>query len=177
VAKKLGSAPTYGNDAVPGSILALAAASYGARPDEEMTQPTGFDPNAAALFEAVVEAAFLMAHADGHFDDTERQAFQQLVVTACSDRVGEPQIQSLIEDLDELLKEDGLDKRVEMVAKTVRRPEHAHEVLRIAALVARISHGVSDVERELLGKLASSLELGSDAVDTALSEVASVLED
>jgi hypothetical protein len=42
-----------------GSILTVAAGVYGSRPvAEETTIPTGFDPQAAALFEAIVEAAY-----------------------------------------------------------------------------------------------------------------------
>ena len=42
------------------SILMLAAASYGARPTDESTVPTGFDPFAAALFESIIEGAYLV---------------------------------------------------------------------------------------------------------------------
>ena len=76
VATQLSRAPSYAEAGVKASILTVAAASYGSRSqDDEVTQPTGFDPEAAALFEAVVEGAFLVAHADdaarvvAHADD------------------------------------------------------------------------------------------------------------
>ena len=56
----------------PASILSMAAASYGARPSEDATVPTGFDPLAVALFEAIVEGAYLVAAADGVVDAEER---------------------------------------------------------------------------------------------------------
>ena len=69
VADKLSQAPSYAEAGVKASILTVAAASYGSRSqDDEVTQPTGFDPEAAALFEAVVEGAYLVAHADHDFD-------------------------------------------------------------------------------------------------------------
>jgi tellurite resistance protein len=145
--------------------------------DEEVTQPTGFDPSVAALFEAVVESAFLVADADGDFDDTERHAFKQVVVLACSDKVTQPQIAALLADLENLVKEDGVDKRVSMVAKTIRTPEHAREVLRISALIARVSKGVSEVERNVLEKLRSEFGLETSAVDAALREVELALAD
>src|SRR5271155_1002997 len=81
---------------VTGSILAQAAKSYGARPIfDEATVPTGFDPAAAALFEATVEAAFLVANSDGVFDDDERAAFQSVVSAACNDQVQPVQLQVL----------------------------------------------------------------------------------
>lgn len=175
VAVQLRAAPSYAEVGTKASILAAAASSYGSRPnDEEVTQPTGFDPEAAALFEAVVESAFLVANADGDFDDTERRAFQHVVITACNGRVAEAQVSALLADLGDQLSEDGLEKRVKMVARTVRRPDHAQEVLRVASLLAQVSGGVSDVERNVLQQLAR--EFGVDgALENALKEADRVL--
>src|SRR5262245_632105 len=105
---------------VSASILAQAATSYGARPAiEAATVPTGFDPHAAALFEAVVEAAFLVANSDGVFDEQERQAFESVVANACNDAVEVSQLSALLADLREQLAEDGIEKRTRMVARTI----------------------------------------------------------
>ena len=73
--------------AQPVSILTLAAASYGSRPSDEATVPTGFDPQACALFESIVEGAYLVASADGVIDDEERKTFEKVVTTACGGAV------------------------------------------------------------------------------------------
>jgi tellurite resistance protein len=168
-----------GADAPPGvsaSILAQSAASYGARPIvDEATVPTGFDPAAAALFEAVVEAAFLVACSDGVFDDDERAAFQTVVAEACDNTVQSPQLEALLADLDEQLAEDGMDKRARMVARIVTRVDHQHEVLRIAALMAHILGGVSDSERAVLEQLATGFALEPNAVEHALGQAEIVL--
>src|SRR5215470_8039449 len=118
---------------VTASILAQAATSYGARPVvDEATVPTGFDPAAAALFEAVVEAAFLVANSDGVFDEDERAAFESVVAHACDNVVQLSQLQALLADLQEQLAEDGIEKRARMVARTITRADHQQEVLRIA---------------------------------------------
>jgi tellurite resistance protein len=161
--------------AKPVSILSLAAASYGARPSEDATVPTGFDPLAVALFEAIVEGAFLVASADGVFDDDERRTFEHVVVAACGGTVAPQQITALVSDLRDQLEEDGTDQRVEMLARTVTKPEHAHEVLRIAALLAQSSADVSPVEREVLRKIADKFDLGPTAVDAALADVRTAL--
>src|SRR5215470_13825878 len=107
---------------VTASILAQAATSYGARPVvDEATVPTGFDPAAAALFEATVEAAFLVANSDGVFDDDERAAFQSVVAEACNYLVDEDALRALLTDLQEQLHEDGIEKRARMVARTIVR--------------------------------------------------------
>jgi tellurite resistance protein len=177
LARKLGEPPAYatGNKARE-SILALASQAYSSRPDgDEVTQATGFDPHIAAMFEAVVESAFLVANADHEFDDTERDAFKHVVVLGCGNRVSEAQVLALLKDLEDLLREDGIDKRVQMVARTITKPEYAHEVLRVAALMAHISGGVSEVEREVLEKLGRQFGLEEGALDTALKEVESAL--
>src|ERR1700757_491419 len=81
------------------SILSLAAATYGAQPSDEATVPTGFDPAACALFEAIVEGAYLVARADGVFDDEERRTFETVVTTACGGAVAPRAISALVADL------------------------------------------------------------------------------
>ena len=178
VASKLREPPADAEAGMQGSILTAAAASYGTRPqDEESTMPTGFDPLAAALFEATVECAFLVANADGEFDETEQRAFKQVVQVACGNKVGEGQLTALLADLTDLLEEDGIPKRIRMVARTITRPDHAREVLRIAGLIAHISGGVSDVERDVLEKLASEFRVEAGTLDETLGEVARALSE
>src|SRR5450631_2735518 len=133
--------------AKPLSILSLAAASYGARPDDDATVPTGFDPIAVALFESIVEGSYLVASADGVVDEDERKTFEQVVVTACGGAVAPKQIAALVSDLADQLEEDGLDRRIAMLAKQVTKPDHALEVLRIGALLAQVSNDVGPEER------------------------------
>ena len=176
VARQLSSPPAYAEVGVRGSVLTVAASSYGFGADvDELTQPTGFDPEAARLFEAIVESAFLVATADGHFDPAEQVAFQQVVLAGCGGFVGERQVEALLLDLRDLLDEDGIDKRVEMVGRAVSKPEHAREVLRVAALLAHVSGGVSDVEQSVMKRLASRLGLDAAALDQALGEAQTAL--
>jgi len=160
----------------PTSILSLCAAAYGAKPTDEATVPTGFDPHAVALFESIVEGAYLVAVSDGHFDDAERKTFERVVTSACGGAVAPRQIQSLIEDLGDQLKEDGAEARIAAVALPVHQKAHAFEVLRIAALLADASEGVSDVERETLGKIAVACKLATGDVDAAIADVRAAMK-
>jgi tellurite resistance protein len=179
VARQLTQAPAYAETAgAQSSLLSLAARSYGWKVDsDELTQPTGFDPEAARLFEAVVEGAFLVANADGDFDGTEQAAFQHVVVSACAGRVGEPQVSALLADLHDQLGEDGMQKRIERLGRAITREDHAREVLRVSSLLAHVSGGVSVVERELLDKLAAEFKLTDAAVDQAIEEAAHALKE
>jgi tellurite resistance protein len=158
-----------------GSILSLAAASYGSRPSGDATVPTGFDPLAVVLFEAIVEAAYLVANADGVFDDEERRTFERVVVAACGETVAPSQIAALVADLGDQLEEDGADRRIEVIARAVTKKEHARELLRVAALLAHVSEDVSDVEREVLGKLARGFGIDGAEVEAALAEAREVV--
>jgi tellurite resistance protein len=159
-----------------GSILRIAANVYSARPvHDEVTVPTGFDPQAAALFEAIVEGAYLVATADGVLDDSEREAFAHVVSEACGGVVDERHIRDLLSDLRDLLEEDGLDQRIASLSRAVKRPEQQREILRVAGLLAHVSGGVSDTEREVLARLAKSFTLQPTEVDAALRAVKSAL--
>jgi len=175
VARSAGRPGVPADPGKPLSILSLAAASYGARPDDDATVPTGFDPVAVALFESIVEGAYLVASADGVVDEEERKTFEQVVVTACGGAVAPKQIAALVGDLQDQLDEDGLDRRVAMLAKQVTKPEHAMEVLRIGALLAQVSEDVAPSERDVLAKLAAAMSLPADAVDRALGDVKEAL--
>lgn len=157
------------------SILALAGAAFGARHDPDATVPTGFDPAAVALFEGLVECAFLVAHADGVFDERERAAFERLVVVACDGAVSRGQIASLLGDLEAQLEEDGEDARIREAARSFRRPAHAEEALRVAVVMARSSDDVSAEERRTIERIASACGLPAGAVDEAFREVDHVL--
>jgi tellurite resistance protein len=154
----------------PVAILSLAAASYGARPSDDMTVPTGFDPVAVALFESIVEGAFLVANADGRFDDDERGTFERIVVEACGGTVGSQQIAALLGDLQKQLRGEGMDRRIEQLAKSVTKREHGQEVLRFCCLMAQASDRISAGEREVLTKIAATFGLDAADVQSALAD-------
>jgi tellurite resistance protein len=99
------------------------------------------------------------------------------VVTACSGLVVERQVSALLADLADQLVEDGIEKRLHMVSKSIGREDQAREVLRIAALLAHVSGGVSAVERNVLGKLAAELKLDDSAVEAAVKEAGNAIAD
>ena len=168
VARSPGAAKSAGG---PTSILTLAAASYGAKVTDDSTVPTGFDPNAARLFEAIVEGAYLVASADGVVDESERRTFEKVVVAASGGVVTEAQVEALVGDLADELAEDGLDARLRAVGERASKRPQAEEVLRIAALLAQVSENVSDVERSVLVKLAEACNLAPADVDAAMEDV------
>ncbi len=135
-----------------------------------LTKARRFNFRTASLFEAVIEAAFLVANADGVFDEAEQTTFETVVSEACKNSVQQADLSALVADLREQLDEDGAAHRISMVAQVVSEGEHKLEVLRIAALMAHISGGVDDSERKLMDDLAQQFGLDQQAVDTALQQ-------
>ncbi|MBI4705993.1 MAG: tellurite resistance TerB family protein [Deltaproteobacteria bacterium] len=169
VARGIGQSAAVGAERTDRSITRQAAASFAVRPSGACsTMPTGFDPQAAMLFEAVIEAAFLVASADGEFDETEQAAFVRVVQEACPDSSLSTELGALVSDLSEQLAEDGLSQRVLCVAAPSFTEEQRREVLRVAALMAYVSGGVGEAERKVLEGLADGFRLGGPAVEDAI---------
>lgn len=159
-----------------GELLTAAAAAYGSRPsDEDHTSPTGFDPMAAVLFEAIVESAFLVANADSEFDERERAVLVAVVEAASGGSVTGRQVEALLADLAEQLEEDGAEARIDWIARMVRKPEQKADVLRIAAVLAHASAGASDVERDILLRLGHAMGIAAEGVDKSLQAAAAAL--
>jgi len=172
IAQPRPSSPEYA-----ASLLARVASAYSAQPVIDDAEGLGdFDAGAAALFEAVVEAAFLVANADGVFDADERAAFQTVVAAACENVVQLRRLEALTADFAEQLAADGVEKRVLMVARTIADRDQQLEVLRIAGLMAHVSGGVSDVERRVIGLLADGFGLELEDVDETLAQAADALD-
>lgn len=141
------------------SVIALAAAAYASQPSVDSTTPTGFDPFAVTLFEAIVEAAFLVATADGVFDSGEREVFSRIVAASAENALPRSDLNGLIEELAEHLAIDGVDRRVARIAQSVRRPEQKIALLRVAILVALANDTISETEEALIARLCNALEV------------------
>lgn len=180
VAAKMGEPPRYAQEGkapdvgVPGaspSLLLVSAIQFGRRPvHEEHTHPSGFDPRGAALFEAIVESAYLVATADGHFDDEEQQLFQHIVLTTCAGTLTRQQVETLVFALRERSLMQGRPARMLAVVQAVNWCGNAGEVLRLAALMAEASGGVSDEEHAVLDELSRRFALSPHVLAEALEE-------
>jgi tellurite resistance protein len=127
--------------------------------------------HAVELFESLAEAAYLVALADGVFDGLEREMFERVIFAACGRDVPAERLTELVSGLADRLARDGLERRVEVLAAKVTVREHAHEVLRMGALLAQASEDVSEVERDVMTRIAAALGLGAADVDAAIDEV------
>ncbi len=159
--ERLANVSVGGDVAGRRSVIALAAAAYAAQPSVDSTTPTGFDPFAVTLFEAIVEAAFLVATADGVFDNDEREVFARIVAASADNALPRTDLNGLIEELADNLALQGLDRRVARVGESVRRHEHKVALLRVALLVALANDVISEPEEAVLTRLCSALDISA----------------
>jgi tellurite resistance protein len=143
---------------------------YADQPTEATsTLRTGFDPRGANLFRALVEAAYLVANADDHFDDDEQATFAQLVADACDDAVPAPDLDMLVGELALDLATGGMDERIAAVVASVTTDEQRLEVFRVATVMAYASSGMNATERSVLDRLSEGLGLDSEQAFDVIS--------
>lgn len=158
------------------SILAQAARLAQSAPiGDEATAPSGFDPAAAALFEGTVESAYLVATSDGPLSSTEDAVLRAIIGIGCDGKVSAEQIEALFGELASAQQRESEDERVAHIAQMITHRDHQHEVLRIAAIMARASGGIRPGERALLERIAQRFALGPAAVDAAIAEACDAL--
>jgi tellurite resistance protein len=117
------------------------------------------------LFEGIVESAFLVVAAEGSFDEVERRALTQVVLEASGHRVTPRQIETILMDLAKHLAADGFDARVQRLKSRLVKSTHRCEAVLFAVLVAEISEGVSEIQRQVLFTLTSAFELPDSLVN------------
>ena len=109
--------------------------------------------------EALVEAMFLAATADGDFAPEESLQFAA-TIEALTDRqlVGEGLV-ALVERLSALLKAEGRQKRLESIAARVPAGKGRETALILAAAITASDGHVEEEENDLVADLAEALEI------------------
>ena len=108
--------------------------------------------------QALIEAMFLAATADGEFAAEESLQFSATIEALTDKRIDAASIQKRVEQLSALLKKEGRPSRLSEVAK--RLPAAGRETALILAAAITASDGkVVDRENDLLADLAEALEV------------------
>ena len=158
----------------PSSASRRASTARGPSTDET-TIPTGFDPAGGGALRSHRRSCVPGRSADGVLDDSEREAFVQVVIEACGGAVDEQQVQRPPGRSRASSSKKTASTRASRRSAARRQARAQREVLRIAGLLAHVSGGVSEVERDVLGKLAAAFHLDPGEVDAALDAVKSAL--
>jgi len=119
-------------------------------------------PHQAEMFRAAVEAGYLVAAADGTFDDTERETLVKAIEILSVGAVIEWEVESLLDECAARSEKDGAAKRAEAVGKELSGLGAAEPGLLIAAAVARATKKIDKKEAEILKAVAAAAGLSPD---------------
>lgn len=117
------------------------------------------DRDPALVFNAVVEAGYLVAAADGSVDPTELATLKSAVRALSEDEVSAEEIDTLVEDLIDLRRSEGEGARCEAVGRALLDSRSAEEGLYLAAAIAYVSAGLDARELAVMERIASAARL------------------
>jgi tellurite resistance protein len=107
-------------------------------------------PNQNEVFRAAVEAGYLVAHADGTFDDTERETLVKAIEILSVGAVIEWEVETLLDECEARSGKDGGVARAKEVGKELKKLGSAEAGILIAAAVALATKKVDKKEAEML---------------------------
>lgn len=114
--------------------------------------PGGGDP--ALLFNAILEAGYLVAAADGTVDPSELQTLKKAVGTLTEGEMSASEVDTLFDDLIDLRATAGEKARCSVVGAILREANAGEEGLYLAAAIAYVSAGLSAPELSVMEEIA-----------------------
>ncbi len=133
------------------------------------------DPTEDAATAGMVEAAFLMAAADGQFGNAEQDEFAEALQFLSGGRLTLDQIDGVLDEQIDALRADGWDKRIAAVAAKLTTPEARRNAYRLAAGISFVDGEVQDEEARLFGLLGQAFEIPTDEASQLLISVRDTL--
>lgn len=123
----------------------------------------------------LVEAAFLVAAADGVVSTPERQTLAGTIAHVLGGELPEEELVAMIDAFAEALERDGREQRLVAMAHALPDPPARRAAVAFAALIALCDRELVTEERETLNLLGASFGLDSSVVESTLNEVADSL--
>lgn len=142
---------------------------------QEITRNWLDDPTEDAETAGLVETAFLMAAADGHFGNAEQDEFAETLQFVSAGKLTLEQVDGVLDELIEALRRDGWDKRIEAVTAKLTTPESRRNAYRLAAGISFIDGEVQDDEARLFGILGQAFDISTDEASKLLANVRDLL--
>lgn len=122
-----------------------------------------------SFLEAAINAAFVIAAADGNASEQEYDALlDRLEILGGIDR---DTIDEKFTAVSSELEANGFEPQIARIAELVSDKEAAHAVLMLAMAIALADDDVSAEEREVAKQLADGIGLGPVDLDTLVTEI------
>ena len=140
--------------------------------DLSALKQTDVPPDVLIRFDALCEAMYLMAKADGTLDPAEADTLKGALRELSDNTVRTHHIQKMLESAEERLAKDGLPARIKAVADKLLQDEGSAEAAFVlAAAVAFADESIADEENEMLNSFAEALGLDADQANALLDEM------
>ena len=163
------AAPSVGPRSLTGRLPKLSAAADDAPPE------SAEDAGAARHFLAMLEAAYLVAAADG-LGEAERGALGELIAQVTGDPKGGAALATLFARFNEGLERDGIPARLAEVASCFEDFMAREEALNFVTLIALADGSISRREARSLIELAERLGYSMGELQALLDSVTSSLK-
>lgn len=122
-------------------------------------------------FDAICEAMYLMAKADGKLDPTEADTLRGAIRELSDGTVRSVHIQKMMEGAEARLAKEGLEARIKGVAAQLHGdPGTAEAAFALAAAVAFADNEIADEENDMLNSFAEALGIDEDQANALLDE-------
>jgi len=121
-------------------------------------------PHQNEVFRAAVEAGYLVAIADGNFDDSERETLVKAVEILSVGAVIEWEVETLLDECEARSEKEGAAKRAEAVGGELKKLGSAEAGLLLATAVARATKKIDKKEAEVIKALGAAAGLTGEQV-------------
>jgi Tellurite resistance protein TerB len=130
------------------------------------------DPvKARAMMSNLLEAACVVAVADGQVDGPERDVIQEVARSLCFLELDAAAVDRMAQNVAAAVAAEGIGPRCEKIATRLTALGLGDVGLGVAALVAEISHGIDAPELAALSLLAAALGVGDAALTDRIHDI------
>jgi tellurite resistance protein len=157
----------------------LAAKDAQGLPDASKLRDAAAAPEESssdAFLSVLVEAAYLVAAADGVVSPDESRTLAETIAFVIGDAVPASEFAEMLDAFAQTLKDDGLDKRIEVIAEIVPDEPARREALAFASLIGLCDHELVESEKDTLTRIGAAFSLDAAAVQAIIDSVAASLE-
>jgi uncharacterized tellurite resistance protein B-like protein len=127
------------------------------------------------FFSGMLEAAFLVAGADGQISKEEIGSLSDMVAEVTGANVAPSELAGLVYEFATHLEEEGRGMRIQALANHVPDPTARREVLGFAALIALCDHDLAPSELFVLHSLAKGFGFEMETVNGIIRSIRAAL--
>ena len=127
-------------------------------------------PHQNEVFRAAVEAGYLVAAADGNFDETERETLVKAIEILSVGAVIEWEVETLLDECEARSEKEGAGKRAEAVGGELEKLGSAEPGLLLAAAVERATKKIDKKEAETLKALGAAAGLTGEQLSAIVKK-------